>query len=121
MYLYEKLTVIAGEYAKMLVAGKNVLSDLLFFVSPNKSMHSTYRALYKFILDLDKGFDKAWSIHKDSLSYLLRKDTGPSGLFGQSEALTPKMHKISDNITKAIVRYEQFHGISPKSKSKGKA
>jgi len=116
MYLYEKLTVIAGEYAKMLVAGKNVMSDLLFFVSPNKSMHSTYRALYKFVLDLDKGFDKAWSIHKDTLGYLLRKDTGPSGLFGQSEALTPKMHKVTDNITKAIVRYEQFHGVTHKAK-----
>jgi len=112
MYLYEKLMTIAGEYARMLLAGNNVMADMLFFVSPNKSMHSTYRALYKFILDLDKGFDKAWSIHKDTLGYLLRKDTGPTGLFGQSEALTPKMVKVTSNITAAIVRYEKFHGVS---------
>jgi hypothetical protein len=127
MYLYEKLTVIAGEYARMLLSGKNVMPELLHFVSPNKSMHSTYRALYKFVLDLDKGFDKAWSKHKETLSYLLRKDTGSTGLFGKSDSLTPKMVKVTDNITKAIVRYEKFHGLDKSTKqstvknSKGKA
>lgn len=117
----KKAKDITSDLAKLLLQGKPVMQHLLNTITSNRSLDPIYRALYRFIMDMDQGFDKAWANHRDTLKSSLRKEHGASGLFQKSAVIPKELKKAEECTTKAIMRYEAFHGLKPvKAKSKVK-
>jgi len=111
----KKIKDVTCDMAKLLVQGQPVMEQLLKTISSNRAIDPVYRALYRFILDMDKGFDRAWAKHRDSFRSSMRKEHG-GGLFGAAK-LHDQQKKAEKCTTEAIMRYEQFHGLSvPKAK-----
>lgn len=110
---------IIEDYITALLAGEKVLPDLLRTIDKTTTMYPLYTALYRFVLDMPKGFDKAYALHRDKLSYVFRRDYNSKGLFANQKLSLPAgLIKAESNVTKAIVRYEEFHGIGKKSKGR---
>lgn len=117
MWALRKNFEIVGEYARAYLDGTGTINDLLKAVSPRtNTTYPLYRLLYKFVADMDKGFDKAWAIHKDRLMPSMRKDTDKRGLFNMSTTLPESAKKAEANVTQAIIRYEKFHNLGPMKK-----
>jgi len=74
--------------------------------------------LFAFVCDMDKGFDNAWTKHGPALKEFMRKNKEDKGLFNAAQKVNEQHKKAETNVTKAILRYEEFHGMSPKKGKK---
>jgi hypothetical protein len=88
--------------------------ELLDFTCNSPNLKDMARAIYAFVLDMDKGFDVAWKKHQSTLNDFLRRSFAPSGLFGGTSSVREEHVAASKVTTKAIERYEAFHGIKHK-------
>lgn len=118
LYVQHRLNEILASMTKLYLEGKIPLQDLLNFVQPRPALHPLYRALYAFVCDMDKGFDKAFAKHGSFLKEFMRKNQEDRGLFTAAKKVNAQHQKAEANVTKAIMRYEEFHGISGKKKGK---
>lgn len=123
----KKAKDITSDMAKLLLQGQPVMQQLISTITnravvdpTNRGLEPIYRALYRFVLDMDKGFDKAWAKHRDVLKSSLRKEHGVGGLFSKSETIPADLKKAEACTTKAIVRYEEFHNLTPPKVKKKK-
>jgi hypothetical protein len=118
LFVQHRQFEIIGSMTAMYVKGQLPLDELLAMIQPRKAMWPLLRMLVAFVMDMDKGFDKAWTKHGAALKEFMRKNKEDRGLFSKAAALNEFHKKAEANVTKAIVRYEQFHNLGGK---KGKA
>jgi hypothetical protein len=108
--LYQLSTEMTLAYMKGHIKQK----ELLDFTCNSPNLKDMARAIYAFVLDMDKGFDVAWKKHQSTLNDFLRRSFAPSGLFGGTSSVREEHVAASKVTTKAIERYEAFHGIKHK-------
>lgn len=118
LHVQHRLNEIVASMTKMYLDGKLPLDELLQFVQPRKATWPLYRALYAFVCSMDKGFDKAMAMHGSYLKEYMRKNKEDKGLFSAATSLNEAQKKAESNVTRAIERYEKFHGMGGK---KGKS
>lgn len=121
MWVLRKNFELVAEHVNLYLDGQVSQTDLLKLVSTHPSAYPLYRSLYAFVQDMDKGFDKAWAIHKHKFESSMRKENGKQGLFSSTvqQKLPEQLVRAEANVTQAIERYEKFHNLGPlKGKSK---
>lgn len=118
LHVQHRLNEIIGEMTAMYLNGKLPLDDLLQMVQPRKATWPLYRKLYAFVSDMNLGFDKAMAKHGAYLKDFMRKNKEDKGLFTAAVSLNEAAKKAEANVTKAIARYEDFHGLGKKKKGK---
>lgn len=110
---------IVGSLTKLYLEGKFPLDELLLILQPRKATWPLLRQLVAFVCSMDKGFDKAWAMHGGALKEFMRKNKEDKGLFAAAQKINDQHKKAEANVTKAIIRYEEFHGIAKAAKTKG--
>lgn len=120
LFALQRQYQIIDDYTTAYLNSTKVESDLINTFGTPETIHPLYRALFKFILDMPKGFDYAYKKHYESFRSSFRKDFQETvGLFKSRVTIPAALLKAEENTTKAIIRYEEFHGIG-KTKKKAK-
>lgn len=118
LFVQRRLAEIIASMTKMYLNGKLPLDELLLTIQPRKALWPLYRMLFAFVCDMDKGFDRAWTKHGPALKEFMRKNKEDKGLFTAAQKVNEQHKKAEANVTKAIMRYEEFHGMSTKKGKK---
>jgi len=114
MHTMFQMYAVVNEATVAMLKGQIKMSELLNITAPS-GLTDMCRALYRFTMDMGNGFHPAWAKHREVLEGFLRKSSAPSGLF-KVATVADRHLKAGAITTKAIERYEEFHGIAGKAK-----
>lgn len=111
LFIYRRQSAMVEELVKDFLAGTIKLKTLVEAVAPHPHMRNLCTLLFKFVLDMPMGFDKAYQKHEKWLDTTIRKYKVGKTLFGGSSAVAAneKLANQATASTKAIVRYEEYH------------